>query len=174
MPRAWARRFTGLQSDATRGRRAGRAGSGRERPHGLPPGAAPAPVRQTRACRRRRGAGMEVRLSCAAVSRASRTRCFELRQVLDEHLAFQVIHLVLNADGEQALRLQRKGIAVLVVRPHLDSLGARDQLVDAGQRKAALLDVGHPDHSTISGLTSARESRRSDTSTTMTCLWIST
>ena len=39
----------------------------------------------------------------------------ELRQVLDEHLAFQVIHLVLNADGEQPLRLQRKGIAVLVV-----------------------------------------------------------
>ena len=39
----------------------------------------------------------------------------ELRQVLDEHLALQVIHLVLDADREQALRFEREGIAVLVV-----------------------------------------------------------
>ena len=38
----------------------------------------------------------------------------ELRQVLDEHLALQVIHLVLDAHREQALRLERERLAVLV------------------------------------------------------------
>src|SRR5690348_2456916 len=39
----------------------------------------------------------------------------QLRQVLDEHLALQVIHLVLDADREQTLCFERKRIAVLIV-----------------------------------------------------------
>src|ERR1700741_890901 len=65
----------------------------------------------------------------------------ELRQVLDEHLALEVIHFVLNADREQSLRFQGERIAVLVVGAHLHALRALDQLIDAGHRKATLFDV---------------------------------
>src|SRR5687767_5556171 len=63
----------------------------------------------------------------------------QLRQVFDEHLALQMIHLVLDAHGEQPLRLQREGLAVLIESAHFDALRALDQLVDGGHRKAALL-----------------------------------
>src|SRR5688572_23128667 len=42
----------------------------------------------------------------------------ELRQVLDEHLALQMIHLVLDANRQESLRLQGKSVAVLVVCAH--------------------------------------------------------
>src|SRR5687768_17707909 len=64
----------------------------------------------------------------------------ELRQMLDEHLALQVVHLVLDAHGEKTLRLQGERIAVLVVRAHLDTLGTLDQFIDARHRQAAFLD----------------------------------
>src|SRR4051812_7036967 len=66
----------------------------------------------------------------------------ELGKVLDEHLACQVIHFVLDAYGQQALRFERECVAVLVEGANLDALGTRHQLVDARQRKAALLDIG--------------------------------
>src|SRR5690606_10510750 len=47
----------------------------------------------------------------------------ELRKVLDEHLALQVIQLVLDADREQALRFEGERVAVLVERAHFPSLG---------------------------------------------------
>src|SRR6185503_12119081 len=47
----------------------------------------------------------------------------ELRQVLDEDLALEVIHLVLDAHREQPLRLEGESDAVLVVRPHAHALG---------------------------------------------------
>src|SRR5574341_1242220 len=68
----------------------------------------------------------------------------QLREVLDEHLALQVIHLVLDAHSEQALRLERERIAVSIVRAHLDPFCALDELVNSGHRQAAFLDVGHP------------------------------
>src|SRR5574341_2581221 len=67
----------------------------------------------------------------------------QLRQVLDEHLALQVIHLVLNAHGEQSLGFERERTAVLIVRADLDALGALDQFVDSRHRQAAFLDVGN-------------------------------
>src|SRR5688572_21604604 len=69
----------------------------------------------------------------------------ELRKVLDEDLALEVIHLVLDANGEQPLRFQGEGIAVLIVRAHLAALRALHQLVDVRHREAAFFDVGHAD-----------------------------
>src|SRR4051812_26663048 len=68
----------------------------------------------------------------------------ELRQMLDEDLALQVIHLVLDAHREQPLRLEGEGIAVLVVGANLCALGSFHQLVDPRDRKATFLDVRNP------------------------------
>src|SRR5437868_6693396 len=54
----------------------------------------------------------------------------ELRQMFDEDLALQMIHLVLDTHGEQALRLERERVAVLVVGAHFHALGARHELID--------------------------------------------
>jgi hypothetical protein len=42
------------------------------------------------------------------------------RQVFDEHLAQQVVHLVLDADGQQALGLDLARLAVARRAPDLD------------------------------------------------------
>src|SRR5262245_12045851 len=147
MPRAWAKRFTGL-AIGRNPRPAGRSGWVRASTTSWPAARSRASARSANSgvpakTRRRKG-----RSGCLAqLLRELRADALllELRQVLDEHLALQVIHLMLNANGDQALRLQRKGIAVRVMGADLDALGARDQLVDAGQREAALLDVGHSD-----------------------------
>src|SRR5690349_5052773 len=86
----------------------------------------------------------------------------ELGELLDEHLALEVIDLVLNADSKQSLRLQRKGVAVLVEGPNLYALRALDQLIYPGHRQAAFLDVGnaggiddlgiHQDHQRVAAL----------------------
>src|SRR5882672_8693647 len=65
----------------------------------------------------------------------------QLREMLDEDLALQMIHLVLDAYGKQTLRLERERIAVLVVGAHFHALGPRHQFVDSGDRKTAFLDV---------------------------------
>src|SRR5438552_11353382 len=65
----------------------------------------------------------------------------QLRQVLDEHLALQVIHLVLDAHGEQTLRLEREWIAVLIVGANLHALGAWHQLINSRHRETAFFDV---------------------------------
>src|SRR5438105_10212440 len=56
----------------------------------------------------------------------------ERREVLDEHLATQMIHLVLDAHGQDALGLDRARLAVLVLRRDLHARGALDAVVDAG------------------------------------------
>ena len=48
----------------------------------------------------------------------------QLRQMIDEHDAFQMIHLVLDAHREQLGRLQLERCATGVLRPHLDVRGA--------------------------------------------------
>src|SRR3954468_8614320 len=65
----------------------------------------------------------------------------QLRQVLDEHLALEVIHFVLNAYSQQTLRFQREGISVLVEGAHFHAFSPLDQLVDARHGEAAFLDV---------------------------------
>src|SRR5205085_694256 len=44
--------------------------------------------------------------------------------------------------GEESLRFQRERVAVLIVGADLYALGTRHELVDTGQRKTALLDIG--------------------------------
>src|SRR5262245_63427922 len=66
----------------------------------------------------------------------------QLREVLDENLALQVVHLVLDADGQQSLRLERERLAILVVSAHFHALGALHELVDARHREASFFDVG--------------------------------
>src|SRR5690606_41955404 len=63
----------------------------------------------------------------------------QAREVLDEDAAVQVVDLVLDADGQQALGLEREGFAIEAQRPHGDPVGPLDFLVDAGHRQAALL-----------------------------------
>ena len=65
------------------------------------------------------------------------------RQVVDEHLAFQVIHLVLDAHRQRALGLHDDLVAIDVLRLHLDLQRAGDVGVEARKRQAALLiDLG--------------------------------
>ena len=66
----------------------------------------------------------------------------ELGEILDEDLALQVVHLVLDAHGEQALRLERERVAALIVGSHLHALRTLHGVVDARHRQAAFLDVG--------------------------------
>src|SRR5712671_1272961 len=91
---------------------------------------------------RRRNAGRSGRLAQLLGELRAHALLLELRQVLDEDLALQMIHLVLNANREQALRLERKRVAVLIIGPNLHALGARHQLIDARDRQAALFDIG--------------------------------
>ena len=63
----------------------------------------------------------------------------ERRQVVDEHLAVQVIHLVLDAHREQAVGGELEGFAVAIERLDRDRVGAGDVGVDAGHRQAAFL-----------------------------------
>jgi len=62
----------------------------------------------------------------------------EARKVFHEHAAHQVIHLVLHADGEQAVRVELAGLAVAVQGAYADFFGAADLVVDAGYGQAAL------------------------------------
>ena len=63
----------------------------------------------------------------------------ERAQVVDEDLAHQVIHLVLDADGRQALGVELVGLAVAAERAHAHAGVALDLLVDLRHRQAALL-----------------------------------
>jgi hypothetical protein len=59
--------------------------------------------------------------------------------VVDHQHALEVIVLVLDGDGEQALRLELERLALAVLRPDTDALCTVDLLVDAGERQAPLL-----------------------------------
>lgn len=64
----------------------------------------------------------------------------EVREVINEQLAVQVIALMLDADGEQAFGNQFVRLAVTVQRLDADLLRAVDVLVETGYRQAAFLD----------------------------------
>src|ERR1700674_263155 len=63
---------------------------------------------------------------------------FELRQVFDEYLPFQMIHLVLNARCQQLIGLQHEGFALAVQRSHLDMGETLYLIVNTGDREATL------------------------------------
>ena len=62
----------------------------------------------------------------------------EFGQIIDEQLAFEMIHLVLDAHGQQAIGVHLERLAVATQRPHADMGRARQFVVDAGQRQTAL------------------------------------
>src|SRR5690606_2359014 len=66
----------------------------------------------------------------------------ELRQVVDEQLAVQVVHLVLQAHGEQVgeVLFVRGTVGILIANAH--ALRALDVVIDAGHRQAAFLAFG--------------------------------
>jgi hypothetical protein len=68
-------------------------------------------------------------------------RLLEAREVLDEHLPLEVIHLVLDADRKQALGFQLERLPGGVQRAHFDLLGALDNVINSGHRKAALFTL---------------------------------
>ena len=66
----------------------------------------------------------------------------ERRQVFDEYFAHQVIELVLDADGEQAVGFEGEFFAFVVAGFDGHALGAGDGVVDAGHGKAAFFVGG--------------------------------
>src|SRR6266850_6646844 len=108
---ALAKRFTGL----ARGRRprpAGRSGRVSTSAISCPAAASDARARSANsgvpAKTRRRKAGRSGRLAQLLGELGADALLLELRKVFDEHLALEVVHLVLNAHREQALRFERE------------------------------------------------------------------
>lgn len=64
---------------------------------------------------------------------------FEFGEVIDKQLAFEVIHLMLDADGQHAFSVELKGLAMLIQRTNADACGAFYRLIDTGHRQAAFL-----------------------------------
>ena len=62
----------------------------------------------------------------------------EFGKVIDEKLAFEMIHLMLDADGEQPIRIHFEARAVAPQCAYSNIRCARQLVVDAGQRQAAL------------------------------------
>src|SRR5919197_3534220 len=143
MPRAAARRFTG-PGTLRRPRPEARSGCVRTRAMSCP-----APISAARArsansgvpakARRRQGrSGEFAQLLCELRANAL---LLERRKMFDENLALQMVHLVLDAHGEQSLRLQGESVAVLVEGSHLDALGPLNELVDTRHRETAFFDI---------------------------------
>ena len=100
----------------------------------------------------------------------------EVRQVVDEQLALEVIHLVLDAHREH---VRRSRVSLTwpgaVVRAQADARGTLDLVEDPRHRQAALLGLASPSRSRISGLISTRGSLRSfEMSMTIRRWWTST
>src|SRR6185295_4922195 len=147
MPRAVARRFTGPGSER-KPRPAGRSGCVSARTTSWPASRRRASARSANSgvpAKTRRRKAQSGALAQLLGKLGADALLLELRQVLDEDLALQMIHFMLDAHGEQALRLQRECSAVLVVGAHLHALCPLHQFVDGGHRETAFLDIGHPD-----------------------------
>ena len=88
------------------------------------------------------------------MARVSATARDVSRQVVDEDLAFEVVHLVLDAHGEQAVGLELEGLAVAVERLHGDRSARVTSAKMPGHRQAAfLVDLLALATRVISGLT---------------------
>src|SRR5262245_21018278 len=143
-PRSSARRLTALAAGCMP-RPAGRSGCVRTRETWYP-----ACSRRASACAAKSGVPAKTRRRKTTLRRLAQllgelgadALLLELREMLDEYLALQVIHLVLDADRQQPLGFQRERLAVLVVGAHFHALGTLHELVDTGHRKTVFLDVG--------------------------------
>jgi hypothetical protein len=58
----------------------------------------------------------------------------ENREIVDEELALEMIHLMLQTDGGKTRQLTLEGDAVPVLRSNLDSLSALDIVEETGHR----------------------------------------
>src|SRR2546427_10894160 len=67
----------------------------------------------------------------------------ERAEVLDEHLAHEVIHLMLNAHGQKALRVELMALPLAVERPHLHVRMPLHLVVDLRDRKSTRLNSSH-------------------------------
>lgn len=54
------------------------------------------------------------------------------RQIIDKQLAIEVIDLVLDADGEQAISLKGKRLAIKVLRGDANDIGALYGFIKTG------------------------------------------
>ena len=59
---------------------------------------------------------------------------FKARQILDEHFTFEMIHFMLDAHCEQAVRCKLERFALGAERAHCDAFGARHFFENAGHR----------------------------------------
>src|SRR6185437_1456342 len=71
---------------------------------------------------RKRDTDASTRVAPLLLQLAQQQRTFQRRQVIDEHLADQMIHLVLDANGEQAIGFEFERLAGDVLRAHADPL----------------------------------------------------
>src|SRR5690606_15593916 len=62
----------------------------------------------------------------------------ERAQLVDHQHAVQVIELVLDRDGQQAVRLELERATVSIEGAHRDALGALDLFTHPGEREASL------------------------------------
>src|SRR6185437_8013121 len=69
-------------------------------------------------------------------------RPLQRRQVIDEDLAAQMVHFVLDTHRKQSVGVEVEAFAALVLRAHADTLGTGDLVVVAGNRQAAFLVFG--------------------------------
>ena len=67
---------------------------------------------------------------------------FELRQILDEHQALQMVHLMLNTHCQQTIDFDLEGFAVLIQCAHPYPFGTRDFFEYAGNAETAFLKLG--------------------------------
>src|SRR6185437_3992625 len=79
------------------------------------------------------------RLLALLVQPFQQQAALERRQVVDEHLAFQVVHLVLDAYRQRAFGLDDDLLAVDILRPDLDPQRPGDVGIQARKRQAAFL-----------------------------------
>src|SRR5690606_17065821 len=124
-----------------RGRRAGRAGSAPGGYRGRRPAVRPARRARIPAFRQRPGAwgsGAQ-RFALGLLELGLDAALLQVGQVLDEHLAVEMIELVLHAHRQQAVGLGLVRLAVDIQRLVADARRALDLVVDARHRQAAFL-----------------------------------
>src|SRR6185312_302497 len=145
MPASSAACLTGLGA-SLRPRPAGRSGcvytamtSASASTHARNPGTAKSGVPAKTSRKRGADIGTSARVAPLLLQLAQQQRAFQRRQVIDEDLADQMVHLVLDAHGEQAIGFEFERLAGDVLRAHADPLLAFDVGIHAGERQAAFL-----------------------------------
>jgi len=64
------------------------------------------------------------------------------RKVLDKDTSLQVIHLMLNTDGEQSFGLQLERGAFTIEGPYRNTLRTLNRVIDARNRQTPFLEIG--------------------------------